>query len=305
MDPPANRDAPPLVKLARLRDAADELDVDLVRKNMYSPVPATPPTEHWSRPRPLPGLHLDTEAQLAWAERELRSPLAEFDPPSEPTGARGGFHLWNSWYEGADAQLLWAMIRHLRPGLVLEMGAGYSTLVTAAACTANARDGAPARFVSVDPDPRIPLARDIAGLASLERTSITALPVDRFRELGSGDVLFVDTSHVVKMGSEVNYLVLEVLPCLRPGVIVHFHDIFLPYEYPREWFDAGTYLNEQYLLQAYLSDNPSYEVVFAAHAVERAHRQRLAALLAALDDPHARGKPGASAFWIRRLPPRR
>lgn len=296
-EPADEPDAP-----ARLRAEAEKLGMELVSRSMYGPVPAPPPSEHWSTPQDIAGLELDTEAQLAWAESELSARLAEFDPPDEPAGGPGEFHLWNTWYEGADAQLLWAMIRRLRPRRVLEMGAGYSTLITAAACAANAREGSPATFVSVDPQPRIELDREIEGLSSLERASTTELPLERFGELASGDLLFVDTSHVVKMGSEVNYLVLEVLPRLRPGVFVHFHDVFLPYEYPREWFESGTYLNEQYLIQAFLAHNSAYEVVFAAHAVARANRNRLATLLPALDDPRSRDTPGPSAFWIRRRP---
>jgi predicted O-methyltransferase YrrM len=287
-------------RLNRLREAADELGADVLPRTMYSPVPEGPPEEHWSIPKELDGIELDTEAQLAWAERELAPALAGFDPPAEADGAAGEFHLWNGWYEGADAHLLWGMIRLLKPRRVLEMGAGYSTMVTAAACAANERDGARATFVSIDPEPRVGIDAELPGLTSLLRASITELPLDRFAEFDSDDVLFVDTSHAVKMGSEVNYLVLEVLPSLRPGVVVHFHDVFLPYEYPREWFERGTYLSEQYLLQAYLSENPAWEIVFAAHATYRADRKRLASLLPALDDPPA-GKGGPSAFWIRRL----
>jgi predicted O-methyltransferase YrrM len=297
----ATPNPPSQSELAGLRTAADELGADVLPRNMYSPVPAAPAAEHWSTPKELAGLRLDAEAQLAWAERELRAPLAEFDPPREPTGTPGEFHLWNTWYEGPDAQLLWAMVRHLRPRRVLEMGAGYSTLVTAAACAANERDGDPARFVSVDPEPRMELDQGIEGLSSVEEMSTTELPLERFDEFDSGDVLFVDTSHVVKMGSEVNYLVLEVLPRLRPGVFVHFHDIFLPYEYPRKWFERGAYLSEQYLVQAFLAHNSDYEVVFAAHAVAQAHHRRLAALLCSLDEPRPSDYAGPAAFWIRRV----
>jgi predicted O-methyltransferase YrrM len=289
------------LEMERLREVADLLEVDVLRRNMYSPVPAAPAPEHWTTPKPVAGVELDTGAQLTWAERELSLHLEEFDLPHEPTGRPGEFHLWNTWYEGADAELLWAMIRHLRPRRVLEMGAGYSTLVAAAACRANERDGVSATLVSVDPEPRIELDQGLDGLSKLELTSTTELPLERFLELDSGDVLFVDTSHVVKMGSEVNYLILEVLPRLRPGVFVHFHDIFLPYEYPRQWFEHGTFLNEQYLLQAYLAHNTTYEVVFAAHAAARADRRRLAALLRSLDDPRSSDSPGPAAFWIRRL----
>src|SRR5581483_11082477 len=101
------------------------------------------------------------------------------------------------------------------------------------------------------------------------------VPAERLDEhvitgLGLGDVLFVDTTHTVKTGGDVTRIVLEFLPRLAPGVLVHLHDIFLPYEYPREWVvqERRAYA-EQYLLQAFLAFNPTYEVVFPAHAVTR------------------------------------
>jgi len=90
--------------------------------------------------------------------------------------------------------------------------------------------------------------------------------------------------------------VLEVLPRLRRGVVVHFHDVFLPFDYPREWFVRGTFLAEQYLLHAFLVHNPTYEVIFAAHAVARDHFDMLQAIVPCLSP----GPPGPAALWLRR-----
>ena len=116
-------------------------------------------------------------------------------------------------------------------------------------------------------------------------------------ELESNDVLFVDSSHVVKTGSDVNFLILEVLPRLRPGVVVQFHDIFLPYEYPPAWYERGMYPTEQYLLHAFLIGNRDYRVVFAAHALVRAERERVSELIPSL---RARDEHFPAAFWIER-----
>ena len=96
----------------------------------------------------------------------------------------------------------------------------------------------------------------------LEPTSATDLPLELFSELGAGDILFVDTTHVVRLAGDVNFVVLDVLPRLQEGVIVHFHDIFLPWEYPRPWLtEMGYYWTEQYLLQAFLAYNREFEVL--------------------------------------------
>jgi predicted O-methyltransferase YrrM len=257
------------------------------------------PAEHdpiWSRRSKLTGIELDLDTQLAFLDTQLTPYIAEFSPPEEPTGRDGDFYLRNLWYEDVDAEVLYAMVRHCRPKRILELGAGFSTLVSAAACLANERDGKPVELVSVDPQPRIALQGGVAGLARLERRGAEELPLERFVELEPGDILFVDTSHTVKTAGEVNYLVLDVLPALTPGVVVHFHDIFLPYEYPRVFLENGMFFSEQYLLQAYLSGNRAYEVVLAAHALARDRPDELGRMIPTF----AKSPHGPSAFWLRR-----
>ena len=93
------------------------------------------------------------------------------------------------------------------------------------------------------------------------------------------DILFIDTTHTVKIGSDVNRLMLEVLPTLRPGVLVHVHDIFLPYEYPRGFFESQCCWQEQYLLQALLAENPNFEVLLPAAAIARERPELISALM--------------------------
>lgn len=272
------------------------LQLDVAERSMYSPIPAVAPAgaDVWVKPAQDVGFELDPDAHLAFLESELSPFLAEFQQLAK--GSRvGPFSLWNGFYEACDAEVLYAMVRYLKPRRLLELGSGYSTVISAAACTANAREDHPVEFVAVDPQPRVPVA-GLPGLTRLEREEATRLPLARFLALEPGDILFVDTTHTVKHGSEVNFLILDVLPRLRPGVVVHFHDIFLPYEYPRELFEQGMYLAEQYLLQAFLMGNPAYEVIFAGHAVARAHWGRLVELI-----PRARHTSyGGQAFWLRR-----
>jgi hypothetical protein len=117
-----------------------------------------------------------------------------------------------------------------------------------------------------------------------------------FTALGENDLLVVDTTHTVKTGGDVNHVVLDILPLLRPGVLVHFHDIFLPWEYPRKWAeDYGLYWAEQYLLQAFLSLNTEYEVVCGLYALSRRHPERLRELVSSWREGVAPG-----AFWLRR-----
>ena len=125
----------------------------------------------------------------------------------------------------------------------------------------DAADGHPLTLEVFDPFPSV-VTPELPGLERLERLSAQQVPLETFDRLGSGDVLFVDTTHTVKVGSDVNHILLEVLPRLAPGVVVHLHDIFLPYEYPKVWLeDYGLYWTEQYLLQAFLAFNSGYEIL--------------------------------------------
>ncbi|MDQ5820548.1 MAG: class I SAM-dependent methyltransferase [Actinomycetota bacterium] len=283
---------------AVLKRVARARGYDLVPRDIYSPIPDVPP-EHdplWESPASLVGVEFDLDEQLRLLETELRPYLAEFSPPAT-AAAEDAFYVWNGYYQAVDADVLYAMVRHLKPRRILEIGSGYSTLVTAAACSRNRGEGHASVFTAVDPGPRAAIKPPPDGPDRFLRTTAQELPLETFLELGRGDLLFVDSSHAVKLGSDVNFLVLEVLPRLRPGVVVHFHDIFLPYEYPRDWYERGTFVAEQYLLHAFLIDSTSYEVFFAAHAVARAHRDRLAELIPSLG---ARSDHYPAAFWMLR-----
>jgi hypothetical protein len=237
-------------------------------------------------------MEMDTAAQIEFVESELAPFLAELPAALEPA-ERQGFTIWNGQYQAGDAELLYALLRWLRPARVLELGSGFSTLVSEAALAANAEG----ELVSVDPEPRTAVP------GRLERSDVRALPSERFTELEDGDVLFIDTSHIVKLGSEVNRLVLEVLPALAPGVWVHFHDVFLPYEYPRYLLEQEAYFNEQYLVHAFLLGNEDWEVALGACALFRGERERLQALVPSLgerpSDPRWE-EVSPAAFWLRR-----
>ena len=264
---------------------------DLVERTPYSPVTRLAADDPaWDRRASLVGVSFDLDAQLEFLERELAPYVREFDPPHHDDGS-GRFFLWNRYYQAVDAEVAYAMVRHLKPRRILEIGSGFSTLVLRTAAEWNARDGRPAEVEAVDAGPR----PDIGGVR-LSRRGAEDLPLDRYLELEDGDVLFVDSSHVVRVGSEVNRLVLDVLPRLRPGVVVHFHDVFLPYEYPRAFQQQEMFLSEQYLVHAFLIGNRDYEVVFAAHAASREQRDRVAAVVPSL---RARADHHPAAFWIR------
>jgi len=124
------------------------------------------------------------------------------------------------------------------------------------------------------------------------------IPLSEFKKLSENDILFIDSSHVLKIGSDVQYLYLEVLPRLNKGVIVHAHDIFLPAEYPKEWVLKNyIFWNEQYLLQAFLAFNNSFEVLWAGSYMHLRHPDKLEEAFSS----YKRDKIWPSSFWIRKI----
>ncbi len=123
------------------------------------------------------------------------------------------------------------------------------------------------------------------------------MPLETFSTLSSGDVLFIDSSHTVKTGGDVTFLVEEVLPRLSPGVLVHFHDIFLPFEYPTDWVFAGRAWNEQYLVRAFMAFNSAFRVLLAAGWLVH-HRPHL--LAETIHGYPGGNERGGGSFWIRR-----
>jgi hypothetical protein len=263
-----------------------------VERRFYSPVPDLEalPDDVFDRESELTGIHLGTAAHLAFAESHLAPYVRELDDHPR------GFPFANDYYAAGDAHLTYAMVRHLRPAHVLELGSGYSTLVMAMACESNAAEGAKSTYTAYDPYPTPLLADPPVGLTAYHFLPAQEVPSGEFTALGAGDVLFVDTSHTVKLGGDVNRVVLDVLPRLAAGVHVHFHDIWLPFEYHPELVrNLRLFWAEQYLLQAFLAMNHSYEVVLATHAARMREPDRFRALLPAWSPDLY-----PTSFWIRR-----
>jgi hypothetical protein len=268
---------------------------DLELRGFYSPVPdlSALPDHVWQHASAMPGVDLDPKRGFELIEGELAPYIAEFRPPRQSTGDRLEFFLDNGLFQGGDADLLYAIIRAQRPARVLELGAGFSTLVAAEAVRANRAEGHETRLVSCDPH----AARDtrIDGLAEILPVAAENLDPSLYGDLAENDILFIDSSHTVRIGGDVVHLLTEVIPSLAPGVLVHLHDVFLPYAYPREWFEHNRwYWAEQYLLQALLAGNRGLEVIAPAHAMWRADPERMQRAVPNIAPAH----PPIS-FWIR------
>jgi len=186
------------------------------------------------------------------------------------------------------------MVRHLKPARLIEVGCGMSSCVVLDTCEALRLN---TRLTFVDPYPEFLLklirAEDRSRF-ELRPQRIQDVPSAIFAELEAGDVLFIDTSHASKIGSDVNHIFFQILPLLKKGVYLHFHDIFYPFEYPKDWLYRGMFWNEAYLLRAFLMCNHDFEIVMFNNYVLRCLTEQVKSAFPLFIDA-----PGAS-IWLRR-----
>ena len=273
----------------------------LTRAGFYSPIPPIHelPADVWTRRSELPGVQVNEDAQVALLG-ELRAAYGdEWDAlPQDVAGDPSRFQLRNMTFETVDAEIAYGLVRARGPKRIVEIGAGWSTLLALEALDRNATEGRPGTVIACEPYPSgaLRLAAD-TGRIELIAEPVQNVPLDVFLALGDGDVLFIDSSHVCRIGSDVQFEFLEVLPRLAPGVLVHVHDIFLPVEYPRSWVEAEKrFWNEQYVLQAFLAFNAGYDVVWMSAWMHAHHPDALAAAVRSFDP--AVNRPGS--VWMRR-----
>lgn len=265
----------------------------------YSPIPDFKQVERdearifppW--PRAIPGIDMREQEQLGLV-RELASYYQDMPFHDDPVkGLR--YHLHNDSYEYSDGILLHCMLRHLKPRRLVEVGSGFSSCVTLD--TDELFLGKRTQLTFIEPYPQ--LLHSLISDADRERVTILPQPLQAvdlsvFESLEAGDILFIDSTHVSKVDSDVNRLFFEILPCLKPGVHIHIHDIFHPFEYPKQSFRAGRAWNELYLLRAFLQFNTAFEIVlmntFLEHFHEDFFRQHMPLCLV---------NPGGS-IWLRR-----
>lgn len=220
---------------------------------------------------------------------QFADPLARI--PLESTSPTGAF--WNNhWFQGLDIVALYSLLAQRDPGICLEIGAGFSTRIARRAIQDH---GLRTRIVSIDPEPRSPVA-DIAD--EHIRSGLQDVDLQIFDTLGAGDMLLFDGSHRVLTNSDVTVLFTEVLPRLAAGVLVEVHDIFLPWDYRPDWSDR--WYSEQYLLAGWLLGGSRLRVVLPSFylSVQPGFDDRLAGIWGRFDAPEAINRGAPSSFWF-------
>ncbi len=210
--------------------------------------------------RKLPAINFNDEAQLEllksfnYQEELLEKPVNEVPKPA--------FFYQNGSFPSGDAECYYSIIRKFKPSTIIEIGSGYSTLIANEAINENLKQGKTnTKLICIEP-------YEMPWLSKLEvdliRKKVEEVDLTFFNQLNCNDILFIDSSHVIRPQGDVLYEVLHILPQLKTGVLIHFHDIFSPLNYPEDWLKEEYRLwNEQYLIEAFLSNNSEFEIVIA------------------------------------------
>ena len=232
----------------------------------YSPIPSKEDVRGYvtSRVPPgddLPGIRLNRQDQHAL----LNDYIAFYQDlafPEQQT-SRHRYYYDNIWFRHSDAIFLYCFLRKHTPKRIIEIGSGFSSAVMLDTIDSCFSQRPETTFIDPYPDRLFSLLRenDRSQSTVIDR-KIQEVPLDVFLSLKSGDLLFIDSSHVVKCGNDLHLLMFEILPRLEAGVFVHFHDVFYPFDYPSEWLMEGRYWNENYFLRAFLSWNSEWEIRF-------------------------------------------
>lgn len=289
--------------------ALDRVGLHVLPKHYYSSVPdmawLRSHRQAWQKPAPMLGIRWDLDEQIAWL-RKICQPyyhevkgLGRYQATLDSGVGLG--------YGPIESQVLHCFMRSVAPPTVVEIGGGVTTALMVEASEMNARDGGRAsRYISVEPFPTPALER-LSGVTHLKQPAQEVSP-SVFEELSAGDLLFIDSTHVVKAGSDVLRIYLDIMPRLKPGVFIHIHDIFLPYLYSRDLMHNFFDWQETSLVLALLTNNPRLSVLCCESALHYERPRQLAEILSDYEpEPNDNGlSPNGrrtghfpSSLWLR------
>jgi len=266
--------------------------------HFYSPIPdiaeikAREDEIYGNLPKEIPGIDLNVDGQLALLEK-LSAYYPEL-PFGDNKKAGTRYYYKNPAFPYGDAIALYSMIRYLKPRKIIEVGSGYSSCVTLDTNEKFFNNGISIIFIEPYPD----LLKSLITKGDKDRVEIIKknlqeVEIDKFRELNSGDILFIDSTHVSKINSDVNYIFSQILPAIKSGVIIHFHDIFYPFEYPKEWIYEGRAWNEGYMFRAFMQYNQNFKILFFNDYLAKIHKNQFKKMPLWLKD--------SGSLWIKKI----
>lgn len=284
-----------LRRLPRVRNALTRVGVFPIRDHYYEPqFRYAQPNPDFSQERSLPGIDWNIPGQLAFLARLGRATELK-DTPTRKTPERA-FHFNNGSFEAGDAEYWYQIIRELKPRRIIEVGSGNSTLMALMAIRSNLAEDPAYQCEHVCIEPYEMPWLEAAGVI-VKRQRVEELDVSFFGSLRENDILFIDSSHIIRPQGDVVFEFLQLLPTLNKGVVVHVHDIFSPRNYLRQWLQEDVWFwNEQYLLEAFLTHNSDWTVLGALNHLHHHHHEALRSVAPFLTPDK---EPGS--FYIQKI----
>jgi len=223
--------------------------------------------------RNLPGVNLNTENQLNILKKfEYKQELIDLNLDSKNSNIN--FNIDNNFFERGDAEIYYQIIRFFKPKKIVEIGSGQSTLISLEAIKKNKlENNSSTKLICIEPYENNWLEN--LGIEVM-RKKIEDVDLDLCKNLEANDILFIDSSHIIRPQGDILKEFLEILPILKPGVIIHIHDIYTPRNYPERWLKKeNRFYNEQYLLEAMLDNSKRYSVLLALNFLKNDHYDEL------------------------------
>lgn len=249
----------------------------------------------WHGRDEMPGIQWNVTSQLDLLNNVFGKYTSGINYPVKKSANEVGYYYANDQFPVLDAEVLYCMLCHYQPKHMIEIGSGFSSLITADVnrrILNNKLD-----FTCVEPYPRQFLVDGVPGITQLVVSKVEDLDLSFFSALDAGDILFIDSSHVAKTGSDVNYLFFEIIPRLKKGVLIHVHDIFLPDEYSKKWvIEEARGWNEQYLLRAFLQFNSAFEVIWGSNYMATRFAKEVQDVFLRFPE-----LGGGGSIWIRKI----
>jgi len=273
----------------------------ILPNHYYSPIPDLNnlTTEILKKPLPLYGVDLSIENQLILIKKlgKYKSEYNEFAFRDAPR--KDGKYFLGGPFPPVDAMVAYAMVRHVKPKRIIEIGSGHSTLAMLEACHMNRQEGLPVEFLSIDPYENPVKKFGATGLSKFHEVKVQDLPIGFFESLQENDILFIDSSHVLRPGNDVEYEYFSILPSLNNGVHIHVHDVFLPKPYPSNWLTKEhIFWNEQYILAAFLAYNSEFVTTFSVSHLCNEYQTEMKSII-----PDAVESLSGGSYWLKRKSP--
>ena len=204
------------------------------------------------------------------------------------------FYVQNGNFGAGDAELYYLLIRDRKPKRIIEIGSGFSTQLSLLALEKNRTAGFDCELTCIEPF-EMPFLESLKGI-QLIRQPVETVSLDLFRSLEANDILFIDSSHIIRPGDDLLFIYFQILPILQKGVVIHIHDIFTPRHYPQEWLTKKMrFWNEQYLLEAFLYNNSGFRVLFTLNHLVKTEYEEVKKVLIHLEED---SEP--SSFWMEK-----